>query len=350
MALWRIPFAVNGTEEQEVLHDAALARHANFSTGASQTGISGVTSLRVSAGATPGPFVEVGPGSGVITYAQGRVNRQDRAYASYKDQSVPVRNDALTQVPIEPTTSAGGRVDLVCIEVVDPEAEGTSSTTDFSTHEFVRFVVIEGVGSTVQHPHQLPVLERPILPLARVHMPPSESQVRPEMITDVRHMAYVNSDPKPIIGDANTSGNYIHIEPSESDWKTVHTFSNLTVPVWATRVHLSMRLGPMWCVLGDEARGMFRLVGTGQNDPTPGEEFAFVAHGSDRVYAEAVATQSVSWRTAGSTASVALQVRRWTSSPGDGRLVLAGGGASPLMASGWITYEEAPRFDTEAGF
>lgn len=346
MALWRVPWAVNG---EGVEHSATLARHANFSTGATQTGISGVTSLRVSAGETPGAFVNVGPGSGVITYAQGRVNQQDRAYASFKDQSVPVRNDALAQVPIEPTTSAGGRNDLVIVEVNDPEAEGTSDTVDYSTHEFVRFHVIQGVGSTVQYPHQLPVLERPILPLARVNIPASTATITDEMITDVRHLAYVQSELTPLQANANTSGQFIDIPPEQTDWQTVFTFTDLVVPTFTTRAHLSMSLGPLYAIDGT-ARGHFRLLYTGQNASIATPSVPLMSESiADRYTPITAGSVPVSWRTAGSTAQVALQVRRQSTAPGTGTLRLPGGGEMVLIASGWVTHQESPRFDTEAG-
>lgn len=346
MALQRVPWAVNG---EDVAHSATLARQANFAAMGGQTGIVGPDSLVVTAGETPGPFVNVGPGAGTITYAQGRANRQEYAYTSYKDQLVPVRNDALHEVAINPTTSAGGRVDLVVVEINDPEAEGTADSVDYSSHEFVRFRVIQGVSSSIQHPWQLSSLPRPVLPLARVHIPASTATITEDMIEDVRHMAMSHSVSMPLIGEVSSTGDYEDIPPSQSNWRTVYTFTDINVPSWATRVHLSMSLGPLWAS-GGLARGYFRLVGTGEARSLSTEAVAFVSEGvQDRYTPTAAGTHLVSWRTSGGNAEVALQVRRWTGNPGQGNIRFAGGGTSSTMASGWITYEEHPRFDTESG-
>lgn len=345
MALWRVPWAVNG---EGVEHSATLARHANFATGADQTGVSGPTSLVVSAGSTPGGFVNVGPGSGVITYAQGRPGMNNWGYTSYQRQSVPVENDAQAQVAIEPTTSAGSRRDLVCIEINDPEAEGTADTVDYSTHEFVRFHVVQGVGEGVQHPHQLPVLDRPLLPLARINIPASTATITDEMITDVRHMAYIKSQSVPLMGRVSTVGSNIDIGPGETSWQTLYSFTDIAVPTWTTRWRVSMGLGPLYGV-GGTARGYFRALMTGQNSSVATPASAFVVGDGGRYEPRTAGSTIVSWRTAGMTMRIDLQVRRWDTNSGPGTIRLTRGDDYAVMAEGWITHEEHPRFDTEAG-
>lgn len=347
MTLQRIPWMVNGGdgEGQRVLHDAALARQQNFASLGGQTGIIGPGSLEVNAGATPGPFVTVGPGAGTITYAQGRGNAQDRAYASAKDQLVPVRNDTLTQVDIEPTSSAGGRVDLVCIEINDPELEGTSGSVDFSTHEFVRFRVVQNVGTSILYPWQLSSLPRPVLPLARVHIPASTATITSDMIQDVRRVAKANSESVKLLAPANPSGGNLDIGPNETTWQTIMTFSGVNVPTWATRAKVSMQITHSYAV-GGRIGGLFRVMTTGANASIPTEAMSWIETNDSSRFTMHSAGEIVLHRnTAGATSSFALQVQR-TGDPVNrpGTLRIPDISSHTAMADGWVVWEEGPRY------
>lgn len=232
MALQRIPWAVNGPN---VPHSATLARQANFAALGGQTGIVGPYSLEVVAGEAPGPYVEVMPGSGTITYAHG--SRQTVGYASAKDQLVPVRNDSKHRVDIAPTTSAGGRVDLVCVVINDPEFEGTAgdlTPEQWADHEFVRFHVIQGVGNSVRFPFEFRRLGRPVLPLARVHIPASTAAITDDMIRDVRFMAQAQKDWE---GQWRQQAQTVTIDTSS--YREVVRFGGILMPQWATHCRVS---------------------------------------------------------------------------------------------------------------
>ncbi|GAB3192178.1 hypothetical protein [Nesterenkonia suensis] len=348
MSLQRVPLMVNGGtgEGQQVLHSAGVMRQGMFSALGGQTGIIGPGSLEVAAGATPGPFVTVGPGAGTITYAQGQGNRQDRAYASAPDQLVPVRCDSLTQVDIEPTSSAGGRTDLVCIEINDPEFEGTSGTVDYATHEFVRFRVIQGVSTTTRYPWQLSSLPRPVLPLARVHIPASTATITNDMIQDVRRVSKPNSEAVKMLSPANPSGGNIEIGPEETDWVTIATFTDIEVPAWATYSKISMTLTHAYAV-GGKVGGVFRVLSTGQNASVPTQASNFIedSSGSNRFSLHCAGEIRLHRTTPGATATMAVQIRR-TGDPADrpGTLRIPDFSSHTAMLDGWRVWEEGPRY------
>lgn len=229
MALQRIPWMVNGgsAEGQQVEHSAVLARQQNFASLGGQTGIVSPDSMEVVAGDVPGGFVDILPGSGTITYAQGVDH--DRAYASAQSQLVPVRNETLTRVEIAPTSSAGGRVDMVCVEINDPELEGTAGSVDFGTHEFVRVRVVQNVAQDARYPWELSSLPRPLLPLARVHIPASTATITDEMIRDIRFMSVARSEARNAFVITPTTK-----DVTSSTFEQVISIPGIRVPQWAT--------------------------------------------------------------------------------------------------------------------
>lgn len=347
MSLQRVPWAVNGPD---VAHSATLARQANFAALGGQTGIVGPDSLEVVAGETPGPFVNVMPGPGTITYAQGRGNAQNRAYAQAKDQLVPIRNDALEQVDIAPTTSAGPRTDLVVVEVNDPEFEGTSDSVDYSAHEFVRFHVIRGVNQNVRYPWQLQNLPRPTLPLAQVRIPASTATITEDMIYDVRHMASARSHTENLTAllSPDTTGSGYDIPHTQTTWETVLTFSDVSVPQWATRAKIQMMITSLYAV-GGRANGQFRVLLRGQNSALAGPNHMFVEDSGvwTRFQVHTAGNIPLHWRTAGSTLDLELQIRRTHSWTGAVRIPAQSGNASHAIGS--VTFEEQATVGVDMG-
>lgn len=343
MSFQPVPWAVKGAA-----HSPTLARQMNHSALGGQTGITGPDSLQVVESDPTAGTVRVMPGSGTVTYAQGQGGSQDRAYVSAPDQLVQVRNDAAIDVDVSPTTSAGGRTDMVVVEVDDPEFEGDSDTTDFDSHEFVRVRVIQNVGSSAVHPWELSSLPRPVLPLARLHIPASTTVITDEMIRDIRRIASPKSDPVKLLAPANPGGGDIEIGPTEDTWQTIMSFDDVTVPDWATRARVSMTITHAYAV-GGRVGGLFRVLTTGQNSSVATEAMSFIAtNDSERFSMHCAGNINLNWRTAGATSRFELQVQR-IGDPANrpGTLRIPDFTTHTSMADGWCVYEEAPRATAE---
>lgn len=170
MAVETMPWMVGGGAE----HPVELARLLAFVGAGGNEGVATPGSMRVAALPTPGGAVRVAPGAAIL------LNR----YPGGGEQSYAIRNPTATDVAISPTTSAGGRTDLVWARVVDPQYEG-AAPPDPDTYEYVRFGVTQGVSPnlrTLSDP-------RPIIPLALVTLPASTATVTGAMILDLRQLA-----------------------------------------------------------------------------------------------------------------------------------------------------------------
>lgn len=346
MTLQRVPWAVNGPN---VAHSATLARQANFAALGGQTGIVGPDSLEVVAGETTGPFVDVMPGSGVITYAQGRGNSQNMAYAQAKDQLVPVRNDALERVDIAPTTSAGGRTDLVCVVIDDPEFEGTSDSVDYSDHQFARFHVIRGVNERTRYPWQLQGLPRPTLPLAQVRIPASTAAITNDMIHDMRRVAVTRSTTVPIVHRLTNAGHW-DIGPDQTEWLDLVTLRDIEVPEWATRAKIILTLSHLVTVGNLTSGGLARVAITTGNGTSAGNAANWVLSGAGpgenaRHPLTVMSDVRMNPRnTPGRPMDVSFQLRRTYSATRSGTLRIMDYDTHTTMLGGSIVFEEAPSY------
>lgn len=349
MALQRVPWIVSGGSEegQEVEHPAPVARQATFAAMGGETGVIGPDSLVVHAGATPGPFVTIGPGLGTVTYAQGRRNAQDRSYAEAKDQQVTFRNDGLEEIEVQPTTSAGGRVDAVVIEVRDPEYWPGTGTVDYSSHRFLHPRVFRNVSRSRLHAWEFPNLVHPLLLLAVIDIPPNTATITDDMISDRRHPAIIKHKTTPLIGEVSGSGHSTVVPYTQTSWRTVMTFSDVVVPNWASRAIVDMDFGPLYNSDG-RANGQFRVLVTGQNSTRATVATSFVQDSGvyERFMLMTAGSVPLHFSTAGATCRLELQVRRTGGSDRPGNVHINNSG---VVAKGSVTFEEAPMFDAESG-
>lgn len=167
------PWMVDGAR-----HSAAVGRLVAYASLSGSEGIVTPADLKVEALASPGAAVRVAPGGAII------LNR----YPGGGSQSYVGLNVSSHQVSIAPTTSAGGRTDLVVARVADPEFQSGMTIPDPLNYQYVYTEVIQGVSSAVTSARELN-LNYPAVALAKVTLPASTSTVTSGMITDLRKMA-----------------------------------------------------------------------------------------------------------------------------------------------------------------
>lgn len=223
MALDSKPWLIGVTGVQ---HSAEIARTLAYAATSGDNGIVSPNDLKVVAQGTPTGSVRVMPG-GVSMLLPGGVAE------SYIGRVISAHT-----VDILPTTSAGGRSDLVVAFVQDPSKQ---SYADFNvaianSYEYFRLGVIRGVspGATVLNNPTYPVTA-----LARIDIPASTSTITNAMIKDVRQMTQMRSARQV---DVVRPG--VHVNMAVSKYAD---FPNVDIPVripqWCTNVvattHLS---------------------------------------------------------------------------------------------------------------
>lgn len=252
-----IPWAVGGGVE----HPVELARLlVHIATGAAE-GVAETGSLRVEPLPTPGGAVRVMPGAAVLK------NR----YPGGGEQSYAVRFGTAVDVQINPTTSAGGRTDMIAARIDDPQYSGTVPSVP-QDHPHQRIEVIEGVTGSVTSAHQLG-LPYPAIALALVTLPASTATVQAEHVTDLRRIAVPKQESGQNLAfptDAETipTANYSH-------WPKNAT--PVDIPEWATTALVTADLsGILATGTGQTVAGIRTYVGPAMQpaDATTGVELA----------------------------------------------------------------------------
>lgn len=318
-------------------HPARMAREQSWGWSGGQTGVVGPESCEVVAQNVPTGSVRILPGmiTMAATPALAAVGYTDAPYQSYSRALYESLD-----VPIDPTGSSGGRVDVVGIVVDDPEFEGT--TVDPESHQYWRVHVVKNAGANAKYQSHFASLNRPFLPLAQVSIPANTAAVTNAMITDIRFMAVSRSHSVPLNGPANPTGGNLDIPPTQTGWVDVCEFSGIQVPQWATRAQVSMSISHLFAV-GGRVGGLFRVAATGLNATvyTPASSF-IESNDSSRFQVHTAGVMQLARATAGGSSRVRLQIQRvGTDRPGTVRIPDSAGHTS--SAFGWITYEEAPR-------
>lgn len=180
MALDPKPWIIGVTGAE---HSAEVARMVAYAATGGNNGIISKGDLKVLAQGTPNNSVRVMPG-GVSLMNHNTANPTE----SYIGRVISAHS-----VSIDPTTSAGGRSDLVVAFVQDPsEASYADFTIDqVNTYQYFRLGVIKGVSAGTR------VLNNPAYPvtaLARIDIPASTATITNAMITDVRQMTQMRND------------------------------------------------------------------------------------------------------------------------------------------------------------
>lgn len=172
MAIDKTPWFVGGGAE----HSAALARILAHAATGGASGVVRAHYCRVVAAPTPNGTVIVRPGAVVIpsTFAGGSA----QSYIGHIPSS--------TSVSIQPTSSTGGRSDLIVLTVTDPEYIG-SAPTDPNDYDYFRVEVIAGVPSSTTSATQV-AIGKPAVALARVDLPSNTGTVQSNHIKDLREL------------------------------------------------------------------------------------------------------------------------------------------------------------------
>lgn len=247
-----VVWAVNGPVET----DARQARELAWIATGGQTGTIGPESLEVKAQATPDGSVRVLPGSFV---AQATPNDSGTAYASAPWQSYMRAIYQTTSRNITPTDSSGSRADLIGIEIVDPQFEGTDTSTwgdtEWGDHAFWRVRVMENVSPDAEIVSQFPSMNRPLVPLARLNIPASTATITDDMITDLRFLAVERSKSDSIL--QRPAQDYT-IE-NDGTHTNLGDLTTVTTPQWANEVRIGGEvLGA--AAVGGDVQGYCRLV------------------------------------------------------------------------------------------
>lgn len=173
MALDKVPYFVS---QEGVEHSSEVVRSALYASLGGKEGVSGPKDLRVSAKSTPTGSLNVAPGSAVI----------NSRYSGASGQAYAARNATQSSVTISPTSSAGGRNDLIVLRIQDTAFEG-SVPADVNNYNYVRLEVIQGVPVSTNSAKDLG-LSYPAIALALVKIPASTSAITNSMIVDLRNL------------------------------------------------------------------------------------------------------------------------------------------------------------------
>ena len=203
-------------------HSAEVGRLLSYAATSGAEGTVGAADLKVSALVSPGGSVRVAPG-GIIM-----LNR----YGGGGQQSYVGRNPVEHTVAIQPTTSAGGRSDLIVARVIDPQYEGAQPPDPY-TFQYMLTSVIQGVSSSVTTAHQLN-LGYPAVALARIDIPVSTSNITNAMITDLRNPANPRTQRRIFAATAGSNQTV-----TGAGFVPFPTYApSVVVPPWATYVSM----------------------------------------------------------------------------------------------------------------
>lgn len=259
MAAHDVPIAT-----EDGTHNTGIFRANLFALTNGQEGLSGPTDGRVSALDVPDSYIRVSSANYTI------VNRE----SGYQKEMYAGRLREEDRVPVAPTTSAGGRTDLVVFRVENPAIGAwTPLPADQKPNgPYVWTRVIPNVPAGTTSVRDLPGNYSAIT-LARLDIPPSTSTITNAMITDLRGTA---EKPVPAPGEFYDIINYTSestLSPPPggsgtrfSNWMPWPAGASWTVPVplWATEAQCVFEVNPE--IFGN-TWGEMRIVFNGRTLP-----------------------------------------------------------------------------------
>ena len=332
-AVW----AANG----EFSMSAERAREVVWALGGGQTGIVGPESLAVRAADTPDGTVRVRPGVFTMAATPEHLFMQT-GYTSAPWQSYMRGVYQTQEVEINPTGSSGGRIDVVGIEINDPQYEGNESP-DWENHQFWRIRVLEGANQGWNRPHHFGHLGRPFLPLARINIPANTGTITNSMITDLRFMAVRREDTQEFLEPANPGSGNLVIGPDQTDWLSLPEVEDLPVPQWATHVQLKAALTSARVTGSGTMSGQVRLQFTADTGWQSTEPTIIRADGSfNQINFQAAGRVALDYdgRNTGRPARVRMQIRR---AGGSANLTIPNFSDHTSWVDGRVIFEESPR-------
>ncbi|MEU1273543.1 hypothetical protein [Streptomyces sp. NPDC005799] len=198
--------------------------------------------------------------AGAVQVAPGAMVAKRRVAAGGGDQSYAARMPTSEQVDIEPTSSDGGRSDLIIARVEDPYGGETWPAPEDPTlgpYVFTRVIPDVPPGTTS-------ILDidpdSTAITLARVDLPLSTTAITAGMVTDLRQLARPRTQ---------TSRRYLpgawtapdDVGPITDVWEAFPLGATWTekVPEWATHVSLHVHMTGLLHPDTTEARGQVRV-------------------------------------------------------------------------------------------
>lgn len=221
---WAVGAHVGGTPETP----AEAARAVAYQSFNGDEGPAAGADCRVLATSPTGPAVRIMPGAVAI------LNR----FPGGVGQSYLARQPEQETVAITATGSGGGRSDLVCVIVEDPQYPGQPSPVDATNGPYVRTVVYEGVPANTTKLSQV-VANQSGYALARIDIPVSTATIQQAHITDLRSLA---SPRVKVETKLYNIGNTADVVTSSAVYERFpqHPAWNLYVPAWAVKAHLEL--------------------------------------------------------------------------------------------------------------
>lgn len=253
MPMERVPYLVGGGFE----HSAEVMRAALAASTSGAEGVLGGGDFRVTPTPVPGTSIVVGAGNALIR----------NSYVGGSAQTYAVRAPSQSTLPIQATSSAGPRTDLVIARIDDPTYSGT--TFDPAIFEAARLEVISGVPANQAGVAGLG-LTYPAIALARVTLPASTGTVTAAMITDLRSVALPRRErrlvtvyPAGTVADGTAHRAY---STGYASWPIrADERPRLLIPSWATQLQIVVSISGAYYVKGasvDSVLGMRTGFGT----------------------------------------------------------------------------------------
>lgn len=232
MAFDPVPWFVGG----EALHSPEVARLLAYASTSGAEGIVSVGDLKVQPLAVPGTAVRVMPGAALI------LNRATGG----SQQTYVARNVSATEVDIAPTSSSGGRSDLIVAQIEDPHMPGEpwQDPADPTVGPYVHARVISNVPRTTTRLQDIAAYSgRSAVTLARIDIPASTGTITSSMITDLRNVALPRRETRQIIYDPPNERFLLNGSTDWQPWPVLSggtgTYGHVDVPAWATHVQIT---------------------------------------------------------------------------------------------------------------
>lgn len=248
MAIEDVPWFIGA---DGVLHSAETARVVAYAASDGADGVVRSADLKVAPTGTPSSSVTIAPG------AVSLVNRYPGAYAQSYIGVVRTQST----VAIDPTSSSGGRSDLVIARVRDPQYASVSGYNPNNPNAFNFFTieVVKGVSpSFTKYSDSTPY---PAVALARIDIPASTATITSAMIKDLRFKANTRSWRRayPTFPTATQS-----LGTNTAEWLTTGQ-PMVPVPTWATRCNIIAHMAGVEKVVTGYVRATVKLSVGGQS-------------------------------------------------------------------------------------
>lgn len=263
MAFDSTPWFVGGGAQ----HSPEIARALAYAATGGAEGVVGATDLKVTQLPTPGTSVRLSAGAAIM------LNRSAGAGGSSafgSTQSYVGRAPTATDIAVDPTTSAGGRTDLVVVRVEDPQYAPWTAPADPVTATYFRPFIVKGVPAATKTAAELN-LGYPAVALAKITLPASTATVTNSHITDLRRIARPRSERRliPVYQSGNSALN--QAAGVWQNWPLVASL-NLEVPDWATVLRAKLDIGGVQQLVGS-IQGAIRLNFQGTYTQQVGYDF-----------------------------------------------------------------------------